>query len=185
MPQSFRSAKCEVRPSPIHGRGLFAARPIRRGEVVAVKGGHVFDRRALRAAPGRRAVSYVQIGDGRYIGTLHLPDVARNKIFINHSCEPNVGIRGEITFVALRDVRRTEELAYDWAMEEDEPARTRCRCGARRCRSILTGRDWRIPALQRRYRGWFSAHLADKIARTRPPRRVRGRPRRASKRGKR
>ena len=33
-----------VRASAIHGRGLFAARSIRRGEVVAVKGGHVADK---------------------------------------------------------------------------------------------------------------------------------------------
>ena len=167
MPQSFRSPKTEVRASTIHGVGLFATRAIRRGEVVAVKGGHVFDRRALRASAGRHAVSYIQLGGGRYIGTLHLPDVPQNKMYLNHSCEPNVGIRGEITFVTLRNVRRGEELTYDWAMEEDEPERTKCLCGARRCRGVLTGRDWRLPALQRRYRGWFSAHVAEKIARAR------------------
>jgi hypothetical protein len=153
-----------VRPSPIHGRGLFATRPIRRGEVVAVKGGHVFDRAALRRAPARAAVAYVQIGAGRYIGALRPREVAANKLYLNHSCAPNVGIRGEITFVAMRDVRAGEELTYDWAMEEDAPARTRCRCRAPGCRGVLTGRDWTIAALQRRYRGYFSAHLAEKIA---------------------
>ena len=167
MPHSFLSPKTAVRPSPIHGLGLFAVRAIRRGEIVAVKGGHVLDARTVRRSPGRRAVSFIQIGDGRYIGTLRLGEVPGNKIFLNHSCEPNVGIRGEITFVTLRAVRRGEELTYDWAMEEDAPARTRCRCGARRCRGVLTGRDWTIPALQRRYRGWFSAYLAEKIARAR------------------
>ena len=48
-------------------------------------------------------------------------------------------------------------------MEENRSDRTRCRCGARRCRRVLTGRDWMIPGLQRRYRGYFSSYLEDKI----------------------
>jgi hypothetical protein len=91
--------------------------------------------------------------------------VRANKLFINHSCEPNVGFRGEVTFVALRAIAAGEALTYDWAMEENRPARTVCRCGAPTCRKILTGRDWRLPVLQRRYRGHFSPYLAEKIGR--------------------
>src|SRR5436853_64842 len=40
-----------------------------------------------------------------------------------------------------------------------------CNCGAPNCRKILTGRDWQRPELQKRYAGYFSAYLADKIAR--------------------
>jgi uncharacterized protein len=164
MPRSYRSPKTRVRPSPIHGHGLFAVRPIRRGEVVAVKGGHILDRRALQRSPARAAVSYIQIGDDLYIGAATPREVPANKLFINHSCQPNVGLRGEITFVALRDVATGEELTYDWAMEENRRDRMRCTCHARSCRKILTGRDWTIPALQRRYRGYFSAYLEAKIA---------------------
>jgi SET domain-containing protein len=164
MAGSYRSPKTRVGASPIHGRGLFAVRPIRRGEIVAVKGGHIMDRRALERSPARAAESHIQIEDDAYIGALTPREVPRNKLFLNHSCEPNVGIRGQVTFVALRDVAAGEELTYDWAMEENRPARTRCTCRAPACRTILTGRDWRIPALQRRYRGFFSAYLAAKIA---------------------
>jgi SET domain-containing protein len=167
VPRSYRSPKTRVRPSPIHGRGLFAVRPIRRGEVVAVKGGHILDGRALRRSPARAAVSYIQIDDGRYIGALTPREVSANKLFINHSCAPNAGLRGEITFVALRRVAAGEEITYDWAMEEHGRHRTRCTCGAASCRKILTGRDWMIPALQRRYRGYFSPYLAARIARLR------------------
>jgi uncharacterized protein len=163
MPFSYRSAKTEIRKSPIHGRGLFATRPIRKDEVVAVKGGHILDRQSLSKVRRRIAASYIQIGDGFYIGAVRRAEVARNKLCINHSCEPNLGIAGQITFVALRSIRAGEELTYDWAMEEDAPDVTRCACAARRCRETLTGRDWTIPSLQRRYRGYFSAYIADKI----------------------
>jgi hypothetical protein len=153
-----------VRASPIHGRGLFAVRAIRRGEIVAIKGGHVMDRRGLARSPARAEESHIQIDDGFYIGAISRDEVPRNKLFINHSCEPNVGIRGQVTFVALRDVAAGEELTYDWAMEENRPARTRCACRTPSCRKVLTGQDWRLLALQRRYRGYFSAYLAVKIA---------------------
>lgn len=163
MPASWRSPKTEVRPSPIHGRGLFARRPIRRGEIVAIKGGHVLGQAALRRVRARIGASYIQIEDGHYLGAATAAEVRRNKIWLNHSCRPNVGIRGQATFVAMRDVETGEELTYDWAMEENSPARTRCRCGAAACRGMLTGQDWLRPELQRRYRGHFSAYLAAKI----------------------
>jgi uncharacterized protein len=163
MAASYLSPKTRIRRSLIHGRGLFACGSFRKGEVVAVKGGHILDRRTLSKVRRRIAASYIQIGDGLYIGALRRAEVGRNKLFINHSCEPNLGIAGQITFVALRSIRAGEELTYDWAMEEDAPAVTTCACGARRCRGRLTGRDWTIPSLQRRYRGYFSAYLAEKI----------------------
>jgi len=40
---SYLSPKTEVRESKIHGRGLFAKVDIGKGEIVAVKGGHVVE----------------------------------------------------------------------------------------------------------------------------------------------
>ena len=167
MPASYLSPKTRIRKSPIHGRGLFASRPIRKGEIVAIKGGHILDRPALARVRRRIAASYIQIDDLFYIGALRSAEVALNKIFVNHSCEPNLGIRGQITFVARRAIEAGEELTYDWAMEEDAPAVTRCACGAHRCRGRLTGQDWKIASLQKRYRGYFSAYIEEKIRKQR------------------
>jgi uncharacterized protein len=164
MSASYLSPKTRIASSPIHGQGLFAAKTMRKGEIVAIKGGHVLDRRTLQRVRRRIAESYLQIDDDFYIGAISGREVRRNKMFINHSCEPNVGIRGQITFVTLRGITAGEELTYDWAMEENAPSTlTACRCRARRCRKSLTGRDWRIPRLQTRYRGYFSAYLQAKI----------------------
>lgn len=165
MPASYRSPKTVIRRSPIEGRGLFARRAIREGEIVAIKGGHILDRRALERVRGRIAHSYIQIADDFFIGAATAAEVRRNKLFINHSCAPNLGILGQIIFVARRGIRAGEELTYDWAMEEHSPVRTRCRCGAPRCRGVLTGQDWKRPTLRRRYRRHLSAYLAEKIRR--------------------
>jgi len=167
MPASYLSPKTRMGKSRIHGRGLFARSPIPKGDIVAIKGGHILDGGALSRVRRRIAAAYIQIDDGFYIGARRPAEVALNKIFINHSCEPNLGIRGQITYVALRAIRAGEELTYDWAMEEDAPAVTRCSCGARRCRGTLTGQDWKLASLQKRYRGYFSAYLEEKIRRRR------------------
>src|SRR3989442_2219662 len=104
MPASYLSPKTRTARSPIHGRGLFASKAVRKGEIVAIKGGHVLDRRTLRRVRRRIAESYLQIDDEFYIGAVTGREGRRNKMFLNHSCEPNAGIRGQITFMALRPI---------------------------------------------------------------------------------
>src|SRR5215212_856271 len=67
---SYISPKAEVRESPIHGRGLFAREPFARGEVVCVKGGHVFDRAALKAMPDWYRSAEIQVAEDLFIGPL-------------------------------------------------------------------------------------------------------------------
>lgn len=156
-----------MRPSPIHGRGLFAAEPIARGEVVCVKGGHIFDRRRLEDLTPRLGPAEIQIGEGLFIGPVTEEECEGSMIFSNHSCEPNVGVRGEITFVALRDIAAGEELTHDWATTDDDGYRMECRCGAGACRGLVTGQDWRRADLQEKYGRNFSSYLLEKIERLR------------------
>ena len=160
---SWLSPKTAVRPSPIQGRGLFAVEPIAAGEVVAVKGGHVFDRATLLRVQPLLGPAEIQIGEDLFIGPLSQEEREGSMIFSNHSCEPNLGVVGQIVFAAMRDIAAGEELTHDWAMTDDDDSEMACRCGARTCRGVVTGKDWRRPELQARYRGWFSQYLAARI----------------------
>ena len=82
-------------------------------------------------------------------------------IFSNHSCEPNIGVRGQIVFVAMRDVAAGEELTHDWAMTDDDENEHPCNCGAAGCRKVITGKDWRRADLQEKYRGYMSWYLTE------------------------
>jgi hypothetical protein len=73
-------------------------------------------------------------------------------------------VRGEITFVAMCEIRAGEELTHDWATTDDDDYSVECNCGAMNCRKVLTGKDWQRCDLQKRYVGYFSAYLAHKIA---------------------
>ena len=165
MPLSYRSPKTEVRESKIHGRGLFATTDIAKDEIVAVKGGHIVDRKTLRErVTPRLGPVEIQIDDDLFIAPVTEQERDLSMLYSNHSCDPNLGIRGEITFVAMRNIRTGEELTHDWAMTDDDEYSVECKCGASNCRKILTGKDWQRPELQIRYAGYFSAYLARKIA---------------------
>ena len=80
-------------------------------------------------------------------------------LFLNHSCEPNVGFAGNIILVAMRDIGPGEELTTDYALFDDHDGTMKCRCGTPSCRGTITGGDWRRPDLQRKYGHYFSAYL--------------------------
>ena len=166
FPFSYRSPKTEVRDSPIHGRGLFATAKIDKDEIVAVKGGHIVDRKTLREkiTPVLGPVE-IQIDDDLFIAPVTPEEREGSMLYSNHSCNANLGMRGEITFVAMRDIRAGEELTHDWATTDDDDYSVKCKCGAANCRGTLTGKDWQRPDLQKQYAGYFSAYLARKIAR--------------------
>jgi hypothetical protein len=160
---SFISPKAAVRPSAIHGQGLFAAAPIAKGEIVCVKGGYIFDRERLRSMPEWFRAAEIQIADDVFIGPTHEYERDGSMIFSNHSCDPNIGVQGQIVFVALRDIDVGEELTHDWATTDDDDYELECNCGAALCRKIITGKDWRKPELQKKYDGYMSYYLEQKI----------------------
>lgn len=151
--------------SGIHHRGAFAIAPIRKGEIVAVKAGHIIDRATLERKAKVIDGAYTQIDDDLFIAPLTRAERTLSMIYLNHRCEPNCGIRGQITFVAMRNIKRGEELTIDYAMTDNGGEPMTCHCGIPSCRNVIRGTDWKRADLQKKYRGYFSAYLAEKIAR--------------------
>jgi hypothetical protein len=160
---SYLSPKTAVQASPIEGRGLFAVAPIAQGEIVAIKGGYIFDRQTRATIEKRLGPAEIPIADDWFIGPLHAEEREGGMIFSNHSCEPNIGVQGQIVFVAMRDIRAGEELTHDWATTDDDAYEMVCHCGAPSCRKIVTGQDWQRQDLQEKYRGYMSWYLQQKI----------------------
>jgi hypothetical protein len=160
---SYISPKAAVKDSAIQGRGLFATEPIEKGEVVCVKGGYIFNRATLERVSGKLGPAEIQIADHFFIGPLEEEDREGSMIFSNHSCEPNIGVQGQIVFVAIRDIEAGEELTHDWATTDDDSYEMECKCGTASCRKVITGQDWRRNDLQKKYAGYMSSYLIEKI----------------------
>lgn len=162
MLKSVIAEKVIVAPSNINGTGMFAMEKIAKGEVVYIKGGHILKRDQLFTSGTIN--SYLPIDDNYFIAAETPEEEDDVKLFNNHSCDPNCGLRGEITFVAIRDIEKGEELTVDYAFIDDEDYEFECKCGSTNCRRKITGHDWRIPDLQIRYHDYFAAYLKEKIA---------------------
>ena len=163
MPFSHFSPKVAKRTSGIEGTGLFAIDRIEKGEIVVVKGGHVMDRATRDRVAETLGPAEIQIADNLFIGPLAVEEREGSMMHLNHSCEPNVAVQGQIVFVAVRDIEAGEELAVDYGTMDDDDWEMDCRCGAAACRRVITGQDWRRPDIQQRYEGHFSDYLARKI----------------------
>ncbi|MFO0863939.1 MAG: hypothetical protein U0744_04680 [Gemmataceae bacterium] len=80
-------------------------------------------------------------------------------MFLNHSCEPDIGVQGQIVFVALQDLTRRRVVSRYATVDHDcEPMTCRCRETAS-CRGTITGDDWRLLELQRKYGDHFAWHI--------------------------
>ena len=165
-PLSWRSSKTEVRQSPIHGKGLFANTDIAKSEIVMIKGGHIVCRDFLeREVTPKLGPVEIQIGDDLFIAPVTADEREGSMLYSNHSCDANLGMCGNITFVALRDIHAGEELTHDWCTTDDDNYSVECKCGSPNCRRIVTGKDWQKPELQKKYAGYFSWYLTQKIER--------------------
>ncbi len=165
-PRSWLDPRLEVRSSPIEGFGLFAAAPIRAGEVVIVWGSRPITDDELHAIEARwRATgtpySCAAIGEGLSL----LQDDDDPLRYGNHSCGPNLWLADALTEIARRNIAADEELTFDYALATVVPWQMECRCGAPLCRGVITGDDWRRTDLQARYRGHFSPFIDARIAR--------------------
>jgi SET domain-containing protein len=164
---SYRSPKAEVRRSGVEGRGLFAIEAIARDEIVAIKGGHILDEATYQQSKAISGNSDLKIADGFHIVALSPDEYDGVMMFLNHSCEPNVGVQGDVVFVAMRDIAAGEELCLDYALIDDGDDAMACNCGTASCRGVVSERDWQRPELQARYGQYFSSYLLRKIEHTR------------------
>lgn len=163
-PKSYRSPKTEVRErSKIQGKGVFAQEPIKKGEIVAIKGGHILTSKEYESLDEVAKHYCHQIEDNFFLGPRSEEEIEGNAIFINHSCEPNVGFDGQITYVALRDIKLGEELCHDYAMcFTCRKIEFECNCGSN-CRGHVTDADWKLKNLQEKYGNHFASFILKKI----------------------
>ncbi len=163
----WRSPKVEVRDGAVAGLGVFALEWISAGEIVAIKAGHIVDHDEVVRLTAEIGDQSLQIAEGLYLSPRTAAEVDETSIRINHSCDANVGFRGQVVYVARRHIAADEELCHDYGTARTDDYRLECGCGTEACRGTVTGDDWRLPGVQARYEGFFTQHVADRIRRSR------------------
>lgn len=125
--------KIIVKKSKINGTGIFAGQIINKGDFFCnIKGEYikwVYNEKTDR----NKCANWVGIGKNLWIN----PAYPLSQL--NHSCNPNIGLRGRIRFYALKDINFGDEITFDYSIAEEEIEWTmKCHCGSINCRKTVT-----------------------------------------------
>lgn len=165
----------EVKEHHLYGfkcRGIFAKETIRKGEIIwewnpesQRETLYCFTATEMENHPQKEILknySYMT-NDDTFVSTLHPEEDP--SYFFNHSCEPNVGYKGDTLLIAIRNVSKGEHLVYDYAFTETESSMhygLRCLCGSKGCRGILTFGQWRSRSYVNKYRDYVTDYIRNK-----------------------
>ena len=118
--------------SPIEGKGVRIGEDAKKGDLVRYIKGEI---KFLAVKSKEESLSFpnwIGIGNGIWID----PDYPHQ--YLNHSCNPNCGIKGKVAMVALKSIKEGEELTIDYSIiEGDELWEMKCNCGSKKCRNII------------------------------------------------
>ena len=143
---SWMSPKIEIRDTKQYGKGVFAKDKIKKGDTVLIMGGYILSLEDDNQLTGIVADKPIEISDSFFIGPRNSHDLKlMPQHYINHSCDPNVGFKGTIFMVAIRDIKENEEISYDYAMvmnshpDSNSYFTIECKCGSENCRKVRDG----------------------------------------------
>ena len=141
----------ELRKSSGKGEGIYATTSFKVGDLVMAG--------VIKEVLSGNHSHASQIGENEYV--FHAGLISK----VNHSCDPNCGIRvnetGAHDFVAIRNISINEEISFDYAMRNYgvDYFPKKCMCGSKRCRGRITG--WKdLPEERRKeYEGFVAPYL--------------------------
>ena len=143
----------ELRKSSGKGEGIFATKAFKVGDIVMVG--------VIKEALNGNHSHASQIGENEYV--LHAGLITK----VNHSCDPNCGIRANETgahdYVAIKIISVNEEITFDYAMRNYiiDYFPKKCMCGSKKCRGKITG--WKdLPGEKKKeYKGFAAPYLLE------------------------
>ena len=143
----------ELRKSSGKGEGIFATKSFKVGDIVMVG--------VIKEALNGNHSHASQIGENEYV--LHAGLITK----VNHSCDPNCGIRvnetGAHDFVAIKEIGVNEEITFDYAMRNYiiDYFPKKCMCGSKRCRGRITGWKDLPDEKKKEYEGFVAPYLLE------------------------
>ena len=140
----------KIKKSNIDNKGLYAAKNIKSGKVIINYKGKIITKKETDKNPkydNDKAIYLFNLNNRYDLDGDFKYNTAR---LINHSCNPNCVVEGKglkLWIVAIRDIKKGEELSYDYGFGYDEDYKQFvCKCGAKNCVGYIVreGSRWRI-----------------------------------------
>ena len=127
--------KIYIGKSKFDKKGLLAKKNIKKGEIIFIIKGKKINFLIDSFKKAKQAgLNWVGIGKNQWI------DPEKHCVYFNHSCNPNSKIKGKVTVVAIRDIKKDEEVTFDYSFNESDifwKLDKVCRCGSKNCRKVI------------------------------------------------
>lgn len=137
-----------------YGKSLFAKQDFKKDEVVFVAFGPITKEATIYTIP---VSEDLKIDPTQPEGNLCQ--------YVCHSCDPNLGIKNRTFFVAMRNIKKDEEVRVDYGMfgyeygDEITEEKLVCKCGSPICRSKLGCYKELPEEIKDKYEGYISDYL--------------------------
>ncbi len=143
-----------IKKSKVHGSGVFASKAIKKNTKIIEYIGKKISRKEGDKRSAKRIKKYL---NSEIDGSVYIFELNKNfdidgspkynkARYINHSCNPNCEVeidKGKIWIKSIRNIKKNEELNYDYGYDFDQEDYTDhiCRCGSKKCIGYIISQD--------------------------------------------
>lgn len=129
-----------IKKSHIAGNGIFTKKNIKKGGFLfEVKG--TIKKSGYGQESNQNFQKYLSIWPNSIVvekNTWLNPYNSNPWRYINHSCNPNSTRNGKTTVIALKSIKKDEEVTIDYSTTEEDPEwMMECKCGVKSCRKVI------------------------------------------------
>jgi len=121
-----------VKKSKIHGKGVFANRDFKKGEIILKWKPKILKESEIQKLSARERHYIYKDKKGKYF-LMRAPEK-----YVNHSCEANTKVKNNCD-VVIKHIRKGEEITSDYDTEVSFISFI-CKCGSKRCRGTIKGK---------------------------------------------
>lgn len=156
------SNKIIIKDTKRYGLGLYAKTRIKSGEIIACFNGSTYEADKCSDLPNKPPLKIrdhaIQIAEHKW------QDSNGSARLMNHSCEPNCGIKNRTCLVTMRDIEKGEELTWDYEMTENSDWKMICKCGQPTCRKTIGAYRNMPESLKKKNNEFVSEWLTNKTS---------------------
>ncbi len=120
-----------VKRSKIHGKGVFANRDFKKGEIAVKYHLKPLSEEEFNSL-SKSEKRFTSFEDGKY---WLFPSPER---YVNHSCSPNAATNLKAKHdAAIKEIKKGEEILIDYSSDNIPGLNMKCKCGSKNCKKVI------------------------------------------------